>query len=59
MQQSNSVVRIERTSTHENAEYFINNKRKGDKRNKTKRGGGYKGNFFSTPGGKFDVNLMC
>lgn len=38
MQQSNSVVRIERTSTHENAEHFINNKRKGDKRNKTKRG---------------------
>ena len=62
MQQTKSVVRIERSKDverHPNDGYVLANKRKGDKRNKTKRGGGYKGNFLNSTSHNYDVNLMC
>lgn len=60
MQQSKSITRIESKGRKDPLppEAALCEHRKGAKFNKTKRGGGYKGNFFSTNPNKFDPNLM-
>lgn len=59
MQSNKAVARIVKPSAHnEAAERVIANKRKGDKRNKPKRGTGYKGAFLNANDGSFDTNHM-